>query len=166
MLPHSKSIALIVAIGQNNEIGLGNKLLWHLPDDFKWFKSQTMGCPVIMGRKTFESIGKPLPGRLNIVLTTQQITIPGVEIAHTLEDAIAKAAMDSPKICIIGGDNVYKQAIADADELHVTHVHESFDADAFFPEIVKEDWKLTYSMFHPKDDKHAYAFELCSYIRA
>jgi dihydrofolate reductase len=161
-------IALIVAVGVNNEIGHDNKLLWHLPDDFKWFRKNTIGSPVIMGRKTFQSIGKPLPGRLNIVLS-QFSHVPLDENtynASSLEDAVAYANQQNPeRIFIIGGDSVYRQAIEFSDELYLTRVHGSFCADAYFPPLDPEKWMLTYSLFHPLDKQHKYPFEFQCYIR-
>lgn len=158
-------IVLIAAAGENGEIGLDNKLLWHLPDDFKWFKMNTIRCPIIMGRKTYDSIGKPLPGRLNIVLTKRGIESRDVTLSSSLTDAIEIAKNTSPdKIFIIGGDSVYRQAINYADMIYLTAVHGNFIADSYFPNI-DSNWKIVYSMYHPKDINHEYSFEFKKMIR-
>jgi dihydrofolate reductase len=132
-------IAIVVAIGKNRELGLGGKLLWHIPDDLKRFKALTLGHPVIMGRKTFESIvaqlGKPLPGRTNIVVTRDaDWNYEGVVVAHSLEEALAKAKeLDKEEIHIGGGADIYKQALPFVDKLYLTLIDDEKEADTFFP---------------------------------
>lgn len=156
---NKKHIAMIVAAGLNNEIGKNNMLLWHLPDDFKWFKKQTMGHPVVMGRKTFESIGKPLPGRLNIVLSSVAKPLEGVTIASSFEEALTTIPSTSDKVFVIGGGSLYNQLLNDCTEIYLTRVLSSFDADTFFPVLEAAQWKKVYSFYHPKDEKHAFDFE-------
>ena len=129
-------LSLIVVIGKNRELGKGNKLLWHIPEDMAWFREKTKGHPVIMGRKTFESIGHPLPNRLNIVITRDLLfKHEGVTIVHSLEEAIEIGkAIGNNEIFIIGGANLYQQAISIADKLYITQVDALRpDADVFFP---------------------------------
>jgi len=152
-------IALIVAVGNHNEIGLNNQLLWHLPDDFKWFKKNTLGYPVVMGRKTFDSIGKALPGRLNVVISKTPQNYPNVEWADSIDNALSIASKENSKVFILGGESIFKALLPSADILYLTKVYHSFDADVFFPEINPQEWKLVYSQYHPKDEKHLYNFE-------
>ncbi len=128
-------ISIIAAIGENREIGKNNKLLWHIPEDFKRFKEMTSGYPVIMGRKTFESIGKPLPNRTNIIITRDKnYKSENCLITYSLEEAIQLAkTKDDKEIFIIGGGQIYEQAIGIADKLYLTVVKGGFDADTFFP---------------------------------
>lgn len=129
-------INIIVAIGENRAIGKNNRLLWHIPEDLQRFKKLTSGHPVIMGRKTFESIGRPLPNRTNIVVThDKNFTAEGIIITHSLKEAIEKAKeYDQSEIFIIGGGNIYEQAIPLADKLYLTIVHKKVEADTFFPD--------------------------------
>ena len=134
---------IIAAVADDNAIGRGNALLWHISQDLKFFKKTTSGFPVIMGRKTFESIGRPLPGRLNIVLTSSQSPLPeGVVRAHSLEDAFSVAESHSAEKCfVLGGGKVYALAMAFADSLVLTRVHTRVpDADTFFPEVNPAVW--------------------------
>ena len=129
----TSSLILIAAVARNGGIGKDNALLWRLPEDLKFFKRTTLGCPVIMGRKTFESIGRPLPGRRNIVVTRNTAwQHDGVDVAHTLEEARALAASE-PRVFVIGGGELYAQALPVADELILTEVESDFEADTFFP---------------------------------
>ncbi|KKW32412.1 MAG: Dihydrofolate reductase [Parcubacteria group bacterium GW2011_GWA1_53_13] len=122
-------VSMIAAVGRNRELGLGNGLLWHIPEDLKRFKALTLGHPVIMGRKTFESIGKPLPGRTNLVVSRS---------ALSLEDALAQAKkLDKEEVFIIGGAQIYEQALPYADRLYLTLIEDTKEADAFFPEYEK-----------------------------
>jgi dihydrofolate reductase len=137
-------VAITVAIGKNRELGLGGKLLWHISDDLKRFKELTLGHPVIMGRRTFESIfailGKPLPGRTNIVITRDmEWKHEGVLVFHSLEEALAKAReLDQEEIHIGGGADIYKQALPYVDRLYLTLIDDERDADTFFPEYEQE----------------------------
>lgn len=155
-------ICLIAAIGKNNAVGLDNQMLWHLPEDFKWFKSTTMNRPIIMGRKTFQSIGRILPGRLSIVISrTPQENQENVKWVNSLEDAIstAKNATDykNDEIIIIGGGEIYKQALPLANRLYLTEVDLSPEADAFFPAFDKSNWQEKVIAEHTaRDDKPAF----------
>jgi dihydrofolate reductase len=158
-------LIIIVAIGKNNGIGKEGKLLWHLPDDLKFFKQQTLGSPMIMGRKTYESIGRPLPGRRNLVLSRQkEFSAPGIEVFPDLDTAI-KACPGAEKIFIAGGGEIYKQALPMVDTLMVTRVEHIAEADAFFPEINPEIFRLVSVTEHAADDKHPHAFAICFYER-
>lgn len=154
----SLQITLIVAASTNNAIGKNNKMLWHLPDDFKYFKKNTIEHSVVMGRKTFESIGKPLPERRNIVLTRNQDWLAEeVDSANSLEEVLTYCR-DERQIFIIGGADIYKQFLPLATRILLTRVHAELDGDAFFPELIEQQWTLTSKEEHPKDEKHAYDF--------
>lgn len=142
-------ISIIAAIGKNRELGKNNQLLWKLPEDLKHFKDLTMGYPIIMGQKTFDSIGRALPGRTNIVLSLDNIKIDGCVIAHSIDEAVEIAADNSDEIFIIGGGSIYKQFIDKSDKLYLTLVDQEFDADVYFPEynefkmICDGDWQTS-----------------------
>ncbi len=158
-------IIMIAAAAENNALGKDNKLLWHLPDDFKRFKQMTTGHPIIMGRKTFESFINPLPNRQHIVITRQEDYHPaGCDVVSNLEDAF-KVAQISDAIFIIGGGEIYDLALPFADKIELTRVHSEFDADAFFPKFDLAQWRLKKSEFHPKDDRHQHNFSYETYIR-
>lgn len=158
-------ITLIAAAGENNELGKDNDLVWHLPDDFKRFKQLTTGHHIIMGRKTFESFPKPLPNRTHIVITrNQNYRKEGIIIVHSLDAALLKASADAQPF-VIGGGEIYKQAIEIADAIELTRVHGSFDADTFFPEIDKNYWELKTEVFHDTDDRHRYPFTYETWVR-
>jgi len=151
-------ISIIAAIGNNNVIGSKNSLPWHLPADFKHFKEITLGKPCIMGQKTFESIGKPLPGRTNIVLSlAKNLKLNGCTVASSIEDAL-KAAGEAKEVMICGGASVYRQFLPLADRLYITLVHGDFEGDAFFPEIERADWNEA-----ERKDFGADAKNSCSY---
>ena len=165
--PQKKNeLTIIVAAGENDAIGKDNKLIWHLSDDLKRFKTLTNNHHIIMGRKTFESFPKPLPNRTHIVISRQNnYNVPvGVIVVNTLEDALDAARGDSQPF-IIGGGEIYKQAMVFADKLEVTRVHENFEADTFFPKIDPEIWQETSNTYHAKDDKHEHAFSFLTYLR-
>jgi len=153
-------IALVVAASENNAIGKNNQLLWHLPNDLKFFKNTTWAGVVIMGRKTFESVNKPLPGRLNIVVTSNKNWhYDTVKTATSLEQAIEIAKAENFKeIFIIGGAQIYQQSMPIADTIYITRVHTIFDGDAYFQVIKPEEWKLVDRTDFSKDDKHAYDY--------
>ena len=153
-------ISLIVAAAENNSIGKNNQLLWHLPNDLKFFKNTTWGMPVIMGRKTFEAVNKPLPGRFNIVITRQSgWKADGVIVAADIEDAIQKAAETNCKeIFIIGGGEIYRQAINMAGKIYLTRVHATIEGDTFFPVIDESKWGLDKVEEFTADEKHAFAY--------
>ncbi|MES2416495.1 MAG: dihydrofolate reductase [Patescibacteria group bacterium] len=157
-------ISIIAAIGKNNELGKENKLLWHLPADLKHFKEITSGNPVIMGRKTFESIGKALPNRRNIIVTRDKnYKIEGIEIAHSLEEALT-ICKDGNEVFIIGGAEIYKQAMVFADKLYITEVEaEDKKADAFFPEIIPIVFGEEKREFHKDDTKNQHSYSFVEY---
>ena len=159
-------LTIIVAAAENDAIGKDNKLIWHLSDDLQRFKDLTSGHHIIMGRKTFESFPKPLPNRTHVVITRQDdYEVPvGVLKTKSLEDAIKLAENDSQPF-IIGGGQIYEQAIEFADKIELTRVHESFDADTFFPKIDETIWKEVGNTFHKKDSKHDYEFSFLTYLR-
>ena len=176
---------IIVAIADNNAIGKDNALLWHISEDLKFFKRTTTGCPVIMGRKTFESIGRPLPKRTNIVISRGFTAPEGVIVVPSLSEAYNAVIQDlscnsepvtscnsepveeSPSRCfIIGGGQIYAQAITDADRLIVTHVHTIIeDADTFFPEIDPSIWQVEERSEMLHDDESGFDFEFVTYKR-
>ncbi|MGB6084478.1 dihydrofolate reductase [Moheibacter sp.] len=159
-------LIIIVAKAENNVIGNENQLIWHLPNDLKHFKNLTSGHPIIMGRKTFESIGKPLPNRTNIVITrNSNWNADGVLTANSLEEAIEKAKELDPEVFIIGGGNIYEQAMDWADALEVTEVHHSFEGDTKFPEIDLSVWKETSREKFGKDEKHLFEYSFVRYER-
>lgn len=134
-------ISIIVAISLNNAIGRNNQLLWHIPEDLKYFKKVTSGHTIIMGRKTWESIGRPLPNRRNIVVSRTHKTIEGAEVYSSLEDAL-KTASTEGEVFIIGGGQIYKQALPMANKLYLTIMNQTIeDADTFFPEIDFSQWE-------------------------
>ena len=160
------NLTMIVAAGENNEIGKNNNLIWHLRDDLKRFKALTSGHHIIMGRKTFESFPKPLPNRTHIVISRQSdYKVPeGVIVVNNIEAAIALAKNDAQPF-IIGGGEIYKLAMPYASKLELTRVHSNFDADTFFPEIDLSVWKETANTFHTKDENHDFEFSFVTYER-
>jgi dihydrofolate reductase len=152
-------LSLLVAAGENNVIGKGNKLPWHLPNDLKYFKNQTWAMPILMGRKTFESIGKPLPGRKSIVITrNEQWQQEGIEIVHSIEQAIETSkALGVKEIFVIGGAEIFKTSFSQANRIYLTRIHQDFEGDAYFPEVSDKEWNLAQSRFCAADDKNAYA---------
>jgi dihydrofolate reductase len=154
------SISLVVAASQNNAIGKDGKLLWHLPNDLKFFKNTTWGMVVIMGRKTFEEVNKPLPGRVNIVITSNAAwQAAGTITASGLQDALEKAALTNCKeIFIIGGGDIYRQSMDMADTIYITRVHSDLEGDTFFPVIDEAKWQFTSNEDFTADEKHAYAY--------
>ncbi len=155
-------ISMIVAFGKNREIGSKNELMWHLPDDFKWFIKHTKHKTVVMGRNTMNSIGKPLKNRRNLVLSSSDTEIlAGFEHFKTLSEAINEAKeLESPELMIIGGAKLYEFALHYANRLYLTKVNADFpQADTFFPLLDLKQWKLVESVFHPKDEQHVFDFE-------
>ncbi|HMJ45831.1 MAG TPA: dihydrofolate reductase [Ferruginibacter sp.] len=161
------SISLIVAASANNAIGKNGRLLWHLPIDLTFFKDTTWGMPVIMGRKTFEAVNKPLPGRINIVITSQQEwNTEGVTIVKSLEEAIREGeATNCKELFIIGGGEIYKQSMGITDKIYMTRVHQNLEGDTFFPVIDEKDWKLEKNIDFNKDEKHAYPFSIQTWVK-
>ncbi|GHV58424.1 dihydrofolate reductase [Bacteroidia bacterium] len=153
-------LSIIVALGKNNEIGKGNDLLCHLPADLRHFKEITSGKTIIMGRKTFDSLPQgPLPNRTNIVISRNpDLKIEGAVVCPSLDFALLKS-MDEEEIFIIGGAQIYRQALAAADKLYLTKIHAAFpEADTFFPEINYKEWREVGRETHPADEKHPYSY--------
>ena len=159
-------IVIVAGMGKDTRaIGKENGLLWHVPEDMKRFKRLSFGHPVIMGRKTFESIGKPLPGRKNIVITrNNDFAAEGVAVVHSI-DAALQESKDFDDVMIIGGASFYQQMLPKVSTLYVTVVHEQFEADAFFPELKSKDWEIIEDIKHEADGKHAYPFSFITYRR-
>lgn len=154
-------ISMVVAAAENNAIGLDNRLLWHLPNDLKHFKNSTWALPVIMGRKTLEALaGKPLNGRMNIVLTRQQdFSADGFHVVHNMEQALDLVKQAQYReVNIIGGGEIYRQFLPLAHRIVLTRVEASFEADAFFPELPPDEWQLVTDDPMPADERHAYSY--------
>ncbi|WP_075352317.1 dihydrofolate reductase [Algoriphagus marinus] len=161
-------ISLIAALAKNNVIGKENELVWRLPVDFKRFKSITSGHYILMGRKTFESLGNPLPNRTHLIVTrNKNYTVPeGHYVFQTVEEAFIFASkLQIDTLYVIGGGEIYSQTIDLADELLLTEVDVSPEGDTFFPQFNREEWKETFREFHPKDDRHQYSFSFVNYER-
>lgn len=156
-------ISLIAAVDESNGLGKNNKLLCHLPADLKHFKKLTLGKPIIMGRNTYNSIGKPLPGRTNIVLSTTKSTIADIKLTNSLDMAIKIAAAESAEIMIIGGASVYEQALPLANRIYLTQIHHKFDADVFFPQLDSSLWHCKEKHFQASDEKNSYDMTFCLY---
>ncbi len=156
-------ISIIVAAAENGVIGKDNQLLWRLPDDLKRFKQLTLGHPIIMGRKTYESIGKPLPGRTSIVITrSTDYEAAGVLVANSLENALAIARQqDAEQAFIIGGGEIYREALAKnmVEKIYLTRVHAIIEGDTYFENPDENSWVTISENFHPADERHAYAFQ-------
>ena len=162
---------MIAAHAQNRVIGLNNQMPWHLPADLKHFKAKTLGKPIIMGRKTWDSLGRPLPGRLNLVISRQDdLTLEGAEVFSDLTQARARAEawaqeQGVDEVMLIGGGQLYAQALADADKLYITRIDLCVQGDAFFPEYGDANWQRVESAEHPAiDELPAYTFE--TWVRA
>jgi dihydrofolate reductase len=161
-------ISLIAAMGENRAIGANGKIPWHLPADFKHFKEVTMGHPIIMGRKTFESIGRPLPGRANIVITRDPAYVrDGVIAAASPDAALAAAgsAAGGEEVFVIGGAEIYKLFLPQADRVYLTKVAGTFKGDAFFPELDEAEWEAILDEEHAADEKNAFPFIFQLYAR-
>ncbi len=150
----------IVAASENNVIGSHNELPWNLPNDFKYFKNKTWGMPVIMGRNTYESLKKSLPGRINIVVTGRKDWHPaGVLVCHSIDPAIEKAKeSDAKEIFIIGGGEIFKETMDRVSRIYITRVHTTVEGDTFYPEINTTIWQRISAQSFPADDKHNYAY--------
>ncbi len=166
MISSNPTVTFIVAAAENNAIGKDNQMPWHLPNDFKYFKEKTMGHSIVMGRNTFESIGKPLPGRRNIVVSRTATQIhEDVDVANSIPEVLTYCR-DENEIFIIGGAQIFKQALGIADKVLMTRVHTDIkDADTFFPELPEQDWELISSDAHQKDEKHQYDYTFEVYKR-
>lgn len=165
-MDHTPRISIIVAAATNQAIGKDNQLLWHLPNDLRFFKKTTTGHPIIMGRMTYESVGKPLPNRRNIIISRQpDYQAEGTETVHSLEEAIELAGQHTEEIFIVGGAAIYALALERTDRIYLTRVAASPEADTFFPEFDEAAWKLVSSEPHPSDEKHAYPYSFLIYDR-
>lgn len=158
-------VSIIAAMDRNRLIGNNNQLPWHLPADLVHFKRVTMGKPIIMGRKTYESIGRPLPGRTNIVLTrSSDFSAEGVLTANTLEQALSHVSAED-EVMIIGGSTIYELTLPEADRLYLTYVEDSFEGDAWFPDFDLEQWSIVASEEHSADEKNSSAYRFVTYAR-
>ena len=160
-------ISLVVAAANNNVIGKDNQLVWNLPNDMKFFKNVTWGMPVVMGRKTFESLGKPLPGRKNIILTRQSNwNVEGTVAVKNIDDAILLVnEMDVKEMMVIGGGEIFKMIFPRANRIYITRVDAAPEGDAFFPEIDPKEWKLVSKKDHEADAKHKYNYSFQTWER-
>jgi dihydrofolate reductase len=159
------SVSIVVAAAENGIIGSANQLPWRLPDDLKRFKSLTLGKPVVMGRRTWDSIGRPLPGRTNIVVSRRPgLRLEGCTVVDSLAGAFA-AASSAPEVMVIGGADIYRQALASTTTVHLTRVHARVTGDVHFPELAADEWVETETQFHPADGRHAYAFSFVTLQR-
>lgn len=159
-------VTIVVAMGMNNEIGADNKLLWHLPKDLKHFKETTTNHPIIMGRKTYESIGRPLPNRTNIVVSRKKDWFEeGILIVGSVKEALKFGKKMDEEVFVIGGGTIYEQTIELADRLEVTLVNAKLEADVFFPKINNKIWNKTHETLHEKDENNEYDFYFQTYER-
>lgn len=165
-------ISLIAAVSQNGVIGLNNDMPWHLPDDFAFFKRKTSHHAIIMGRKSLDALGKPLPNRTSIVITRNSaFMVEGVTVQHTLDEAIAKAQevdqqrYQTGEIFVIGGAEIYKVALPIATTLYITEIHQAYDGDTYFPEFDKREWREVSRQPHAADERHAASFDFVEYER-
>lgn len=160
------NVNLIVATDENKGIGKNNQLPWYLPADLKHFKTLTTGNPIIMGRKTFDSIGKVLPNRRNIIISRQNdLQIAGADVIHSLEKAL-ELCKNEEDVFVIGGAQIFNEALTLADILYLTLIHHDFETDTFFPEIDKNNWIETESISYEPDEKNAYAYTFIKYRKA
>ena len=161
----NRFVSAIVAAADNNAIGKDNELLWHLPNDLRFFKQTTSGHAVIMGRKTYESVGKPLPNRRNLVVTRQKdYVLEGAEVVHSLEAALARCA-DETEVFIVGGEEIYRQALPITHRVYLTRVHANLPGDAYFPSLDERDCVLVSEEKHNPDERHAYGYSFQVYER-
>ncbi len=160
-------LSLIVAASTNNAIGKQNSMLWHLPEDLKFFKNTTWGMPVIMGRKTFEAVGKPLPGRTNIIVTTnKEWSAENTITTSSIEEAINVAKeCNANEIFITGGGEIYKQTLPTADKVYLTRVHTEIDGDAFFPVLDMELWEIIFEKHVKADEKNKFDMTFQTWVR-
>ena len=158
-------ISIIVAVAENGVIGSDNHLPWHLPDDLKRFKALSLGKPIVMGRRTFDSIGRPLPGRTNIVISRQSgLAIEGVRVVHSLDAALA-AAGSVPEIVVIGGAEIFRQVLPRTNTIHLTRVHAQVAGDVVFPKLDPAQWREAAVEHHPADERHAHALSFVTLQR-
>ncbi len=161
-------LELVAAVAANGTIGRSGQLPWHLPDDLKHFKALTLGHAMLMGRRTWESVGKPLPGRRTIIVsgTLAGIPFPGVELAPSLETAaILAAKCPEQRAFVVGGTGLYTAALRTARAMHLTELDSMVDGDTWFPQWSRADWRVETETFHPADDRHAFGFWMRKYVR-
>lgn len=160
-----KKISIVVAMSDNGMIGQNNQLLWHLPNDLKHFKALTLNKPIIMGRKTYESIGKPLPNRQNIILTNARyLQLPGCDVVHSVNEAL-DISENAQEIMIIGGGEIYKLFMPLVSTMHITYVHTQLPGDVAFPIFNQNEWQETSRQDFNKDEKHLYDYSFVTLIR-
>ena len=158
-------VSAIVAAAENNAIGKDNQLLWHLPNDLRFFKRTTSGHTIIMGRKTYESVGKPLPNRRNMIITRQSgYAVEGAEVFHSLGAALQHCAGE-PEVFVVGGAEIYQQALPVVDCIYLTRVHAEIVGDSFFPTLDEKEWRLVSEDSHPADERHAHSYTFEVYER-
>ena len=157
-------ISIIVAVARNGVIGGGNTLLWHISEDLKRFKALTTGHPVVMGRKTFESLGRPLPNRTNVVVTRQHIEIPGCTVAGSLEEALALLPAQE-EVFVTGGGQIYAQALPLADRIYLTTVMRDYEGDTRFPDWNRSGWTEVFREYHERGKDFPYPFEYTDWVR-
>lgn len=159
------ALALVVATARNGVIGRGNALPWHLPEDLKHFKALTIGKPILMGRRTCEAIGRPLPGRDNLVLTRERSwQAPGVTAVHSLAEALARAA-SAPELMVIGGAEVYRMTLPLAQRIYLTEILADVEGDTLFPPLVAAEWRELQSSVYPADARNAYGMRFVTLAR-
>ncbi len=160
-------LSMIAALDRNRGIGRGNGMPWHLPDDFRHFKALTLGKPILMGRKTAQSLGRALPGRTNLVLTRSgQVPFAGMQAVASLDEAKAMGAAEGAgELCVIGGGEIYRLLLDQASDLYLTWVETEVVADTHFPEVDPAQWQEVDSQPHAADERHAFAFRFAHYVR-
>ena len=158
--------AIVVAAAENNVIGKDNDLIWHLPADLRHFKQLTMGHPILMGRKTYESIGKPLPGRTSVIVTSQEnYAADGCIVANSLQEALEQAKKIDEQVYVIGGAEIYKQALPLTDVIYLTRLHHTFEGDVSFPELDEKEWQTVEQEHHEPDEKNKYRYSFLTLRR-
>ena len=157
-------ISIIVAVAENGVIGDNNRLLWHISEDLRRFKRITTGHPVVMGRKTWESLGRPLPGRENVVVTRRELSFDGARTVHSLDEAYALFPPEE-EVFVIGGAQIYGEALPAADRFYLTRVHRAYEGDTRFPEWDAAEWRLVGSESFPCGERYEYTFTLETYER-
>ncbi|WP_226666745.1 dihydrofolate reductase [Metabacillus litoralis] len=157
-------ISLIVAMDEKHLIGKNNELPWRLPQDLAYFKRITMNHKIVMGRKTYESIGKPLPGRENIILTRDpSYQIEGCKILHSIDDILDLARNTDENVFVIGGAEIFKEVLPYSDRLYITHIHHEFEGDTYFPKLESSEWESVSTQHGVKDDRNPYEFDFVVY---
>jgi len=157
-------LVLVVAVARNGVIGAGNQLPWRLPDDLRRFKALTLGKPVLMGRRTFESIGRPLPERRNVVVSRQATLLAGCTLVESVAAALSLLA-PAPEVMVIGGAQLYRECLDRCDTIHMTRVHADIEGDVYFPELPSGQWREELLEQHPADARHAHAFSFLELTR-